>query len=65
MVPELTTLDDLEELLCTLVSKHNVSYGAHYENLNEDYIRAFSDRDSPITLVSSSIRFLWIFAGVS
>jgi len=44
--------------------KTRASFGAHYENLNEDRLYYQRRRCSSLTLDSDSIRFMQIFAVV-
>ena len=48
----------------TLCFKTRASFGAHHENLNEDRLYYQLRRCSPMTLDSSNIKFMRIFAVV-
>jgi len=61
-------LDDLEWPLAALLHSlyNKVFFRAHHKNLNEDEWNPYyqNQRCSPMTLVSGSVRFMQIFAGL-
>jgi len=63
LLPKSTTFDDLEGHYA-LCFKARASFGAHHENLNEDWLHYQRRRCSPMTLYSDNIRFMRIFAVV-
>jgi len=63
LMPKSTTLDDLEGHYA-LCFKIHASFGDQHENLNENRATLSERKCSSMTLVSNSIRFMRIFAGV-
>ena len=63
LMPKLTSLDDLERSIRTLLQKRCV-FRNPLQKSERRYSYYQQQKCSPMTLLSGDIRFMWIFAGV-